>query len=309
MAEWEGWSTNQRRVDLNRVVRSMVDREDAGEEVPLPAVAAADLELTPDHDTTNRLTIDLLAGDAGYVRAIGDGGWNIAGRAVAEQFRTAAGRWPRARGARMAILLWLDDHHADHMPALDQMLREPHSWFWGTQFSIDELDGAAGNLAERGYVNALPAWNRKAVRVGLTDVGDDCVEKFAGDPDEMERQMTDRQPNIAIGNYNQSGGNSAIGSQDFTQTATTMMGHNAAELLAFLTALREAGDIPAELLEETEAAEADLREADADASAVVAVRRAGGVLNRLAESPLGKPVIAAALPLIVKLIEGWQHLS
>ena len=305
MAEWEGWSIDQRQVDRSRVVRAMVDREGAGCAVPMPAEVAAELGLSMEAETTDRLILDLLAGDAGYERANGDGGWNTRGRTVAGLFRGAANRRERARGARRAVLLWLDDHHADHKPPLDGMLREPHSWFWGTQFTIEELDAAAGNLADRGFATALGASGRRAVRLELSTDGDRCVDKFAGDPDEMERQMTNNQPSINIGSYTQSGGNNAIASHNFTQNATTTIGQTAAEVQALLAALREAGDIPADLQKESEAAEADLRATDTDESAVVAVRRAGGILNRIATSPIGKPVTAAAIPLIANLIGHW----
>lgn len=184
------------------------------------------------------------------------------GLRVAEEFRQATPRRVRGPAARRAVLLWLDERVTGIMVDLSDMLGEPHSWFYGTQFTTDELSDAATNLQGRGYIEALTPWNGPVLRAKLTPKGTSCVELYGGDPDQMENPVISGHQ-FNFGSYTQQGGNTAFGSPVGVQNSTTVVsnGQAATQLLEILQALDRLGAIPPEQQAEARNVSAELQTA------------------------------------------------
>jgi hypothetical protein len=77
------------------------------------------------------------------------------GRMAARDFAAARQKIKIAPAARTALLRWLYESGGDRRPNPDEILTTPFSWFYGTQFTTDQITEAARNLRNRGFVDAL----------------------------------------------------------------------------------------------------------------------------------------------------------
>lgn len=288
--EWVGWSAEWEHVDQTRILAQLLMRSstDPGVDSVQDAIQAAHL-----HRNLDPSLIEQMFCEAGWFTQMATpyGGTILglpltttaAGHRIAGEFRQATGQRIKMPAARRAILLWLDDSENDGMADLDAMLNAPHSWFYGRQFTGEELSAAATNLEARGYLEAITPWNGPVLRAKLTPKGRSCVELYAGDPDQMETPVISGHQ-FNFGSYTQQGGNTAFGSPVGVQNSTTVVsnGQAATQLLEILQALDRLGAIPPEQQAEAGNVSADLQTALSEQAEPADLwHRAGSFLQRL----------------------------
>ena len=288
--QWAGWSADWKHVDQTRVLAQLLvhsSTEPGVTSVP-EAIEAAHLK----RDLDPSWVEEMFCGAGLFTQTAAPYGWTPrglpltttpAGHRIANEFAHAADRRVKARAARRALLLWLDDRRTGSLIDLGNMLDEPHCWFYGMQFSADELSDAATNLKGRGYLEALTPWNGPVLRAKLTPQGTSCVERFDGDPDQMETPMTSGHQ-INIGSYTQQGGTNAIGSQVGVQNSTTVITQDqaATKLLEILRALNQLDAIPPEQQAEAENISSELQAAMSEPIEPDGLwRRAGSLFQKL----------------------------
>jgi hypothetical protein len=223
------------------------------------------------------------------------------GREVLAQFRQARTSAGIAQGARSALLRWLYEIPDVSWPHSRDILPCPHSWFYGTQLTGEQLAGAANNLIQRGYVKgSQQALGRPGRRMEMAARGSTCVEQFEGNPDEMEASMTGTG-NVSIGTFNQSGGNNAFASTVGSQASTTntlTVGQTARDLVAMLRVIRDQGGIPTdEFVEADEIENALVAGSEGSAQqATAAIGRAHRFFQRLGKfaQPATQAILTAA---------------
>jgi hypothetical protein len=299
MTVWEGWSTNSRQVDITRILKFLLQGAADGRRTTQStseALAMLDIrgidagqlavQLANQFDLFNGGALSFEAGtDTLFLTPLGQ-------RVLGEFEAMSAGRRRRA-AARRAMLIWLDEHDGAGSPR--EMLAEPHSWFYGHHFTLDELEQAALNLDERDMVTTRRTL-QAVVRAQITGRGTQCVERYDGDPDELERAVN---AGVNIGNYTQHGGNTAIGSHDFTQTSTPVSAAQAAgDFADAIHAIREMGWIPVDQHEEADSLAVQLHGAAADEStdarpALSRMQRFVATVNEASNNPAIAPILKA----------------
>lgn len=262
MDRWTGWSTDRQQVEQTRVLAVLLNSAGlAGQTTK--SIDDVLAELGSDQDagqlirqwvTRMRLFGDELSTAPGADPLL----LTPEGAAVATEFREASDQLARSRAARRALLLWQYEHRGFEWLDPNNMLLDPHCWFYGSRFSPDEIWRAAQNLTDRQFM--FMTGKPPAYVVQLTGNGATCAEDYDGNPSEMER------PHMTGGNYtfNNHGtvGNAAAGpvtSQHATVHVTN--GQTAADLLAILHVVSGLEWIPAEFADELQVVEAELRAA------------------------------------------------
>ena len=185
MPEWEGWSADQRQVDLTRVLAALFGSLGAdGQTRKSAEEAVAELQLA-DMDATDvavRLVgLGLFRADSLSMAPAQDTLLvTPQGRRVEAEFRQASSRRALGPPARRALLLWRFDVDVD-WPHSSDMLTTPYAWSYGERFSAETLAAAVENLVQRGYLAvAKQTLGRPGRRVQLTAAGTACVENFDG---------------------------------------------------------------------------------------------------------------------------------
>lgn len=86
-------------------------------------------------------------------------------------------RLARASACREAVLLWLADD-GQGASSLDLLLEQDLARFYGSSFTIDEVNEAGKFLLEVDLISATKTWGATLVRPALTARGQQCVEFF-----------------------------------------------------------------------------------------------------------------------------------
>jgi hypothetical protein len=298
MAEWNGWSDQREQVEITRAVRLLfADVGPGGMTTRCTAEVVADLGTTGvDADELAMLLLrrGLVDSQSLSVDPATDSLMlTDVGHQVRDEFQQMAAPRERNRAARRAELMWFYDHTG----APNNMLLEPYSWFYGQQFTDEQLNVAAGNLVERGLLDAQIAWGNDVINAKLTAKGIRCVEIYDGDPDEMERSVS---TGVSIGTFNQHDGNTAIGSTGFSQTSISQVSvrRTTEELADVVRAIRAMGWVPEDQHAEADGVESELRAVAASDSidpepALTRAQRLIASVNSISGNPLISPVLTA----------------
>lgn len=270
MSERE-WSTDQAAVDRTRVLAALlapVTSTGWSRQTPQQVIDELGLTTVNAHRFAEDLQFVHHLVAVGYANGGGRETqlvkFNEAAIGLAEEFRRAGERRRRAPVCRRALLCWLDDNDdGDRLLELSGMSSDPHSWYYGTQFTPQEIGAAGDNLATRGYVEVLTVEELGAFRAHLTARGRTCVEQHDGIVEEMETVMRGGANVNFHGPYNQYGGNNAIGSPGTSQTSTTRVtvGQSATELLQILQALQLLDAIPVDQQQQADEIDVQLQAA------------------------------------------------
>lgn len=297
---WQGWSNDQEEVNETRVLAGLLDSVESGvtHKSAQDVINELGISTVDPHQLVNRFIETGFFQDETTAAPGTDPTLLLAsnGREAVSQFRAARSRVGTARGARTGLLLWLYDRADENFPIITELRDSPHGWFFGQQFSQDEISSAGRNLSERGLIKSLgTSTSGPVLRAELTARGTTCVETYESDPDEMERSMTG-SGNVSIGTINQSGGNNAFASTVGSQTSTTntlTVGQTAQDLATLLGVIREKGGIPDDEITEADDIENALvtSSTGSEQQATAAVGRAHRFLQRVGK--LAAPAIQA----------------
>jgi hypothetical protein len=304
---WQGWSAHQEEVDDTRVLAGLLASVQSSATTKSAQDVIDELKITTVEP--HRLVYRLIKDDDLFQDDMSMAGPGTdlpllltpAGREVLAQFRDAQTPVRLAQGARRALLRWLSEIPETSWPHSRDILSSPHSWFFGVQFTAEQLAAAANNLIDRGYVKGgNQTMGRPGRRIEMAARGTTCVERFNGDPDEMEAHMAGTG-NVNIGTFNQSGGNNAFASTVGSQTSTTntlTLGQSAKDLVALLRVIREQGGIPEDEFDEADDIENALGAGaeGSDEAAAKAIGRAARFFHRLGKfaQPATQSLLTAA---------------
>jgi hypothetical protein len=248
MAKWDGWSPEVQQVAVTRVLAELLRGLDSNGTTATSvdqAITELDLSTQLSGDATADKLIDLgLFVDSEGLTGAGSDPLITTphGRAVADEFDAAAGQKMRRNvAARRAMLSWL--YQVDRADNAFEILADSASWYYGGQFTEQEVVAATHNLIERKYMIGTKTFQGAILGVQLTPLGQTCVEKYDGEADRAEQQ-------VSIGNqfnfdtYNQQGGNAALGSSVGSQQSTTTVHtsqSSAQDLAVLLETFRQLG--------------------------------------------------------------------
>jgi predicted nucleotide-binding protein len=195
MDGWPAWAQDAREIADARVLAGLLTSlgED-GQTKSATAPLVEELGLTgidPDHLAVRLVELGYFQKDSLTVTP----GWDTLlitnhGREVARDFATARRKIKIAPAARTALLRWLYESGGDRRPNPDEILTTPFSWFYGTQFTSDQIAEAARNLRNRGFIDAIGTAQNDVLRLSLSPRGETCVESFDANPDALERPDT-----------------------------------------------------------------------------------------------------------------------
>lgn len=114
--------------------------------------------------------------------------------------------------------------------------RTPFAQWNGIVLTDREALAAADYLTEKGLIKAHDRHSRTgAPRFAIAALGRDCLAETDGNVAAFLKSLRNSGPTVSIGTYNQHGGNNAVGSQHFTQTATS--GTDMAQMATFVEQL------------------------------------------------------------------------
>lgn len=304
MSNWDGWSTSQTQVDATRILRGLLNSVEGPQTTKTTQQVIDELGLTDADPTRVMALYGWIFKDSEGITSATEEQLELDsyGPAIMAEFELAAGRTQTNVAARRAVLMWLMDQGADEHSVNVQGLREaPHGWFYGRQFTEDQVAKAASNLEQRGFMTAVRT-QQGLIRAELTASGVKCVEQHGGDPDTTEErgQMTGGGVTIQ-GDFINNQGNAAVGSTVGSQTSTSTvvnhltMGMTAVDLVAIIRAVRESEGFPEDETEEAADVESALVAAGAgtEEEATAAVGRAKRFFQRLAK--LTGPAVSAGL--------------
>lgn len=296
----KGWSTDPEQVRRARVVALVLCGE-LQQPMNQTKLSVADALTAMGDHTQDAGTLAIDFGQGGLVRkeelTYKPGTDTLLltaeGMRIRHEFREMNAPTSRRLGARKAILRWLDTQDGGHGTPTE-LLEAPESWWYGRQFTLDEIGAAATNLNNRKYIQVLGS-AQALLRMQLTTSGTTCLEQHEGDPDQMDKQHTTGTTGaVSIQTYHQSGGNSAIGSTGFTQTSTTTIGQTTDDLINVLAAIREL-DWVNDADDEIDQLSEQLQTADTEEAKTSAVRRAGRLIVSFYERAGNNPAAAAIL--------------
>lgn len=147
-------------------------------------------------------------------------------------------RLARANACREAVLLWLADA-GQGASSLDPLVEQDLVRYYGSSFTIDEVNEAAKFLLEVDLISAIKTWGPTLVRPALTARGQQCVEFF----DANVRAFLSPQPTGSTAvTYNQNFNAPVSGqvAQGDTVNQTQNNGIDAAALAEIFSAMRQA---------------------------------------------------------------------
>jgi hypothetical protein len=297
MTLWQGWSTEQRQVYLTRVVDLFLrdlgpdgQSTHAADELGIPGLQGKQVavDLAGQYGLVDSGSLTFTPGmDALRLTTLG--------HQVRAEFAEMTKPVPRRLGARRALLHWLCDFPAAGAP--NRMLEYPHCWFYGSRFTDTEINDAAVNLRERGFITALGSSGGGIMYAEIVARGRSCVEIYDGNPDEMEHPMSGTINNFH-GPVNQHGNNSIGSSGVVTQTwtSTVTIGQTAADLAGLLATIRMMGVVPAEQQGEADQVSGELQAAAAGTiDPIPVLGRARAFFGKLNEVASTNPAAAAIL--------------
>lgn len=248
MPTWDGWSTDERQVVRTRILGELLANltDDDGLTAFSVAEAMQRLGITPQPGAQPGAIANefartpLFDGELSLAPARDQLIVLDAGRQAAQEFRDAANRRRRSRACRRALLMWIFDRDRDPDSA-HQIQEAPESWYYGRQFTEDELTEAGRDLLRRNYITGSGTLQGPVLRPKLSPRGEQCVEYFDGDPTLMEAPRTENGP--VTNNYQSAvyGGNVNLnqGGTNVTQTITIPAGDEQ----ALYAALRDTAGI------------------------------------------------------------------
>lgn len=221
MTKWPGWSTEQNTVDIDRVLRALLETVQSNRYTQKSIrQVIQDIDLSVNH---LRPWARHIAYDLGLFRrdflpvefldstlVVTDLGQEVA----AEFHQSQEPRLIRL-AARRAVLLWRDSWNAPartgititaaasrewvDWPELGELLNAPHSWFYGRQFTAEEVVAAADHLRGRGLVDLASRSftltittrnSRLGQLISLTIEGTTCCDRYDGDAEAMARESS-----------------------------------------------------------------------------------------------------------------------
>lgn len=201
MYEWPAWSQDAREVTDARVLAGLLTGlgED-GQTTTSTAQLVGELGLTdvePNHLAAHLVRLGYFTEDSLSLQP-GSNTLTVTskGRRLTREIGDSRQRVSVNRSARSALLRWLYESGGDRRPNPDEILTTPFSWFYGTQFTSDQVADAARNLRDRGFIEALGTSHNDVLRVNLTPRGEACVESFDANPDALERPDTGSKQRI-----------------------------------------------------------------------------------------------------------------
>lgn len=308
-AEDRGWSSNAAERTAHRVVLWMHERQQADPSgIPTAGHAAEDLGV-PSREVVgvlNRLH------ERGLAIAPDSLGFDGASAALTDEGLALASSWrarnnPRERriACRDAVLDWLDEQD-ESLPDALRIRQDNRSYYFGQQFTEDEVNAAVDHLASTGLVRGSATSSPVLVRPTVTAEGRTCVERYGSSVTAWQDRTA-----AATTSYTITGNqavNFAANSPGATQTVT-MDAHNRQQLLQVADALEQM--LPALRLSDADANEArevvsDLRDAVQAGADAGRLGRALETVKRLAVSGSGK---AAGAALVLLVNEGGQALG
>lgn len=208
MDSWPAWAQDAREVADARVLARLL--EGLGEDGQTEAATAPLVEelglagVDPDHLAVRLVQLGYFSQDS----LTSTPGWDTLlitdqGRKAAREFAAARQKIKTAPATRSAILRWLYESGGDRRPNPDEILTTPFSWFYGTQFTSDQVADAARNLRSRGFIEAIGTSQNDLLRLKLTPRGETCVERYGANPDALggsgshETEMDDPVPHTS----------------------------------------------------------------------------------------------------------------
>jgi hypothetical protein len=113
-------------------------------------------------------------------------------------------RVARNKAVRDAVLHWVYEASSDTttLPSMDEYLRDPKSWYFGAQLTVDEIDQASMTLKELGYIDGVGRFGGGITRPRITAKGRMLVESGLSvhDPPSTGGNVTyDQSTNVNTG--------------------------------------------------------------------------------------------------------------
>lgn len=270
MTKWQGWSTEQNTVNIDRVLRALLETVQSNcytQKSIRQVIQDIDLSVDDLRPWARHIAYDLglFRRDFLPVEFL-DSTLVVTdlGQEVAAEFHQSQEPRVTRLAARRAVLLWRDGWVApartgititaaaskeqSDWPTLGEVLNAPHSWFDGHQFTAEEVVAAADHLRSRGLVKLISRSftltittgnSRLGQLIGLTTEGTTCCDRFHGDAEAMARgSSTAGNTFINHGTV----GNAAAGPVGAQSTALTVTVERAASdltnIIAAIVALR-----------------------------------------------------------------------
>jgi hypothetical protein len=180
--EDRGWSANPADVTAHRVVLWMHNRQQADSGgIPTSGHAADDLGV-PSREVVG--VIERLH-ERGLAMAPASYSFDGANASLTDEGLSLASAWhiardnPRARrvACRDAVLDWMDEQD-ESLPDALSIARDPRSFFFGRQFTENEINAAVDHLAALGLVRGSQTSSPVLVRPTVTPEGRTCVERY-----------------------------------------------------------------------------------------------------------------------------------
>lgn len=292
MVLWEGWSRDWPQVQVTRILRLLLSDLGPADEQTELSVEQAVTQLKIEGIDAGRIALELMHSEIFFdVKSIVPGADTLViaphGRQIAREFQEASRPRRRNSAARRAILLWLYDGDSQPQSTVD-ILQSPHGWFYGTQFSEEDVCDAGAKLVQDGLIHGIRPLDGPVIRPELTSSGELCAETFDGDVIAMQKARAGGA-GVNIGTYQQQGGNAAFASQVDTQHAVSVTVEQAAtDIAAIIDALQRLGVIPEADSDEAEQIRTELVAESASKSGIEHVRSGHALLLRL--RPLVEPI-------------------
>jgi len=222
------------------------------------------------------------------------------GRQAVAQFADAESGSIRRQTARTRLLKWLDKQAGNRDQPTD-MSSSPHSWFFGTQFTLAEISQAGKYLSELNFLDGQFAHGGDLIHARLLSDGYTCLEQFDGDVTAMQNRLRGGVNIAQINNHS----NLAIGSRGVAQR-TSLPGNyflSAADIAPVLQQIVKHPTMTAAVATEAAAAVQDFdRLAVAGQVDLAVLGKIASILHQGAKSLHDEPMAAAALTALAGIL-------